>query len=82
VIKATREYEISEDSLASFVQDECILGPAHWCKVSELRGRYERHCEEMGAEPLSARGLGMRLTSEYPVISSRHTKLKVAPTSA
>jgi hypothetical protein len=34
-------------------------------------------CEEMAAEPLSARGLGMRLTSEYPVISSRHTKLKV-----
>jgi putative DNA primase/helicase len=77
VIKATRDYEISEDTLASFIQDECLLAPAYWCKISNLRARYERHCEEMGAEPLSARGLGMRLTSEYPVTSSRHTRLKV-----
>jgi putative DNA primase/helicase len=77
VIKATREYEISEDSLASFVQSDCLLGSAYWCKVSDFRRRYEQHCEEMGAEPLTAKALGMRLTSEYPVTGSRHTKLKV-----
>jgi putative DNA primase/helicase len=77
VLQATREYEISEDSLASFVQDECLLGPTWWCKVADLRARYERHCREMGAEPLSAKGLGMRLTSEYPVTSGRHSQLKV-----
>jgi hypothetical protein len=31
----------------------------------------------MGAEPLTAKALSQRLTTEYPVTSSRHTKLKV-----
>jgi putative DNA primase/helicase len=77
VIKATEDYQVSEDTLASFVRDECHLSGARWCKVSDFRSQYERHCAEMGAEPLSAKGLGMRLTAEYPVASSRHTKLKV-----
>jgi putative DNA primase/helicase len=71
VTKATREYEISEDTLASFVQDECILGPHWWCVVGDLRHRYERHCEEMGADPLTFRALTMRLTSEYAVTPGR-----------
>ena len=77
VIKATEEYQVSEDTVASFVRDECLLGPNYWCQISDLRTRYERHCEEMGAEPLSGKALGMRLTNEYPVTSSKHTKLKV-----
>ena len=77
VIKATEEYEVSEDTLASFVRDECLLRSAWWCKVSDLRTRYEQHCGEMGAEPLTAKALSMRLTTEYPVTSSRHSKLKV-----
>jgi putative DNA primase/helicase len=74
VVDATREYEISEDTLASFVRDECLLAAGWWCPVGELRARYERHCEEMGAEPLSARALTMRLTSEYPVTRDKATK--------
>jgi putative DNA primase/helicase len=74
VIKATREYEISEDTLASFVQDECLLGPHWWCEVGDFRSRYEQHCEEMGVEPkdqLSAKALTMRLTTEYAVTPGR-----------
>jgi putative DNA primase/helicase len=74
VIKATREYEISEDTLASFVQDECLLGPHWWCEVGDFRSRYEQHCEEMGVEPkdqLSAKALTMRLTTEYAVSPGR-----------
>jgi putative DNA primase/helicase len=71
VIKATEDYQVSEDSLAGFVRDECDLKPAWWCAVSDFRRRYERHCEEMGAEPLSAKALTMRLTTEYPVIGDR-----------
>jgi putative DNA primase/helicase len=76
VLKATREYEISEDTLASFVQDEdeCLLAPGYWCPAVELRRRYERHCEEMGAEPLTAKALTMRLTSEYPITHGKATK--------
>jgi putative DNA primase/helicase len=76
VIKATREYEISEDSLASFVQDECLLAPAWWCFVGDLRARYEKHCEEMGAEPLNAKALTIRLTSEFPVEGGQGSKGK------
>jgi len=71
VIKATKEYEVSEDTLASFIRDECLVGKDWWCTVAELRSRYERHCHEMGAEPLTAKALGMRLTSEYPVTSGK-----------
>jgi putative DNA primase/helicase len=76
VTRATREYEISEDSLASFVEDECLRGSHHWCKISDFRHRYEKHCEEMGAEPLTAKGLGMRLTSEFAVTSGKHSRFK------
>jgi putative DNA primase/helicase len=74
VLKATHEYEVSEDTLASFVQDECQVAPVRWCKVGDLRARYEQHCEEMGAEPLTAKSLTMRLTSEYPVTSEQASK--------
>jgi putative DNA primase/helicase len=71
VIEATKEYEISEDTLASFVQDECLLGQ-HWhCDVPDFRERYEEHCRGMGAEPLSSRAVSMRLVSEYGVTLDR-----------
>jgi putative DNA primase/helicase len=74
VIKATGEYQTSEDSLASFVRDECLIGPNWWCRTADFRSRYEQHCREMGAEPLTAKSLTMRLTSEYPVIAAQASK--------
>jgi P4 family phage/plasmid primase-like protien len=74
VVQATREYEISEDSLASCVAEECRLGPYYWCTVADFRHHYGRHCEEMGADPLTAKALTMRLTSEYPVTSGQGSK--------
>jgi putative DNA primase/helicase len=68
---ATEDYRISEDTLASFVRDECLIGQGHWCDVAAFRARYERHCTEMGTEPLSAKALTMRLSSEYPVEGGR-----------
>lgn len=68
---ATEDYRISEDSLASFVRDECLLGEGHWCEVGQLRHRYERHCTDMGSEPVSAKALTMRLTAEYGVEQGR-----------
>lgn len=68
---ATEDYRISEDTLASFVRDDGRLGPGHRCEVTAFRHRYERHCTEMGTEPLSAKPLTMRLTTEYPVQQAR-----------
>lgn len=67
VIKATEDYKISEDTLASFVRDECELDPDGTCKVGDFTHRYREHCEEMDAEVLSSRALTMRLMSEYGI---------------
>jgi P4 family phage/plasmid primase-like protien len=48
VVKATHEYETSEDSLVSFIETECVLEQGAVCKISELRTRYERHCDLRG----------------------------------
>jgi putative DNA primase/helicase len=74
VVQATREYEISEDSLASHVAEECRLGPYYWSTVSDFRHRYEQHCEEMGADPLTAKALTTRLTTEFAVTSGKASK--------
>ncbi len=68
---ATEDYRISEDTLASFIRDTAALGPGHWCDVTALRARYEHHCAEMGAEPLTAKALTMRLTAEFGVEPGR-----------
>jgi putative DNA primase/helicase len=74
VIKATHNYEVSEDSLASYVQDDCFVGPAWHCQVSSFRSRYVQHCQQMDAEPLSARALSMRLVNEFGVTLGRSAK--------
>jgi P4 family phage/plasmid primase-like protien len=75
VVAATEEYRISEDTVASFVRDECLpLAPAHWCWIPDFRARYERHCAEMGAEPVSGKALTMRLERDYGVTSGKGTK--------
>ncbi|ABW15614.1 phage/plasmid primase, P4 family [Parafrankia sp. EAN1pec] len=71
VLAATDDYRISEDSLASFVRDDCIVNPHAWCTVPDFRTRYEAHCAEMGVDPLSAKAVTTRLTREFPVQSDR-----------
>jgi putative DNA primase/helicase len=77
VLAATEAYRISEDSLASFVQDQCVLGADYWCKIADLRARYEHHCRDMACEPISAKAITMRLANEYAVISTKHSQLKI-----
>jgi putative DNA primase/helicase len=77
VTDATRAYETSEDALASFVQDECLTGEAHWCSVADFRTRFEAHCAQMGlgvAEIPSAKAVTMRLTREFGATAARLAK--------
>jgi putative DNA primase/helicase len=77
VINATEEYRTTEDTVASFVRDHCLLGPNWYCFVGDLRGRFEHHCRELGmrdADILSAKALTMRLTTEYPITSEQASK--------
>ena len=77
VLAATEDYRISEDTLASFVRDECLRGAHWWCAVPDFRHRYEKHCEEMSVEPLSARAVTMRLVSEFGVESDRQASRRL-----
>jgi len=72
VIKATDDYRVSEDTLASFMRDECELDPDGSCKVGDFTHQYREHCEEMDAEPISSRALTMRLMSEYGIDRGRN----------
>ena len=40
-------------------------------EVGALRAAYERHCHDMGAEPLSAKALTMRLVAEHGITQAR-----------
>ena len=71
VLAATDDYRVSEDTLASFVRDECNLNQHTHCVVTDFTHRYEAHCREMGAEPLSSKQVTMRLTSEFAITTSR-----------
>jgi putative DNA primase/helicase len=74
VIQATEDYEVSEDTVASFNRDYCFLGPGCWCFVGDYRAQYEEHCKDMGikeSDILSAKALTMRLTTEYGVIDGK-----------
>jgi putative DNA primase/helicase len=67
VKQATEDYQTNEDSLASFISESCARSPLNQCHTTRFRERYEKHCAEDGAEPLSGKALTQRLTSEYGV---------------
>ena len=74
VLAATDDYRVSEDTLASFVRDECNLNAHTYVTVPDFTHRYEAHCREMGVDPLSSRAVTMRLTSEYAVTQGRRSR--------
>jgi P4 family phage/plasmid primase-like protien len=77
VIVATEEYRTTEDTVASFVRDHCLLGEFYTVRVAGLRRRFERHCRELGmkdTDVMSAKALTQRLTTEYPVTSGQGSK--------
>lgn len=75
---ATENYRVSEDTVASFVRDECTIGGEYlWVKTAELYSRYEAHCRDMGSECLSQKALGMRLVAEYGTRPEKHSRLKM-----
>ncbi|MBL8929331.1 MAG: hypothetical protein JNL54_04330 [Kineosporiaceae bacterium] len=74
VTAATEDYRINEDTLACFIRDHCHLGDHHTCEVTTLRAAYHAHCTELGAEPISAKALTQRLTTEYGIHTARQSR--------
>jgi putative DNA primase/helicase len=62
VRKATGDYRTEMDSLAAFVEDECVVRPDAWCKFADLYAAYVRWCEDSNEAAEKKRQFGMRLT--------------------
>lgn len=74
VLVATAEYELSEDTLASFIKERCILNPHSWVQMSDFRETYIGYCDEVGIDldsRLSAKALGSRLRGEFGVLDGQ-----------
>jgi putative DNA primase/helicase len=74
---ATQDYQTSEDSLALFIQESCDLKLAWNCRTTEFRDHYEKHCAELGVEPLNGKALTQRLTSEYGVKAGKSNGCRI-----
>jgi len=59
---ATEGYRAEQDTLAGFVDDECIVHPDAWCKFADLYAAYTRWCEESNEHPEKKRRFADRLT--------------------
>jgi hypothetical protein len=62
VTKATGDYRAEMDTLAAFVEDECIVRPDAWCKFADLYAAYIEWCEDSGEQPEKKRRFADRLT--------------------
>lgn len=53
----TKEYQVSEDVIAQFIQDTCVVGPNYFVKVNALYAAYREWCEREGecSEKLASR---------------------------
>lgn len=73
VLAATDDYRVSEDALASFIRDSCMLGdPTYqYARVPEFTSRFQQHCNELGIEPPSQRATTMRLVAEWKIQKDR-----------
>jgi putative DNA primase/helicase len=59
---ATEGYRAEQDTLAGFIDDECIVHPDAWCKFADLYAAYTRWCEESNEHPEKKRRFADRLT--------------------
>jgi putative DNA primase/helicase len=74
---ATDDYQTSEDSLALFIRESCARGVLLQCHIPQFRTTYEKHCAELGVEPLSGKAITQRLVAEYSVRSAKSNGRRV-----
>src|SRR5215211_5860328 len=62
VLTATESYRAEMDTLAAFIDEECIVRPDAWCKFADLYTAYTRWCEESNERPEKKRRFADSLT--------------------
>lgn len=61
VMAATTEYRKTQDILAAFLSDCCVIGKYYNVTFSDLYKEYEKWCDDNGEKPLSNRKFSMIL---------------------
>jgi putative DNA primase/helicase len=64
VQKATAEYRAEEDSLGTFIADECLLGDSYRIKASTLYKRYVDQLDHSGPNRISRQSFGRAMTKK------------------
>lgn len=59
---ATAGYRAEMDTLAAFIEDECVVRPEAWIKFADLYAAYTRWCEDSNEGPEKKRRFGTLLT--------------------
>jgi phage/plasmid-associated DNA primase len=61
VEEATADYKRSQDPLADWLDERCVLDPYAFVLAKDLRESYEQHCEASHVKPLQGKAFGARL---------------------
>jgi putative DNA primase/helicase len=62
VTSATNDYRAEMDTLAAWIDDECVVRPETWAQFADLYASYTRWCEESHEQPEKKRRFADRLT--------------------
>ena len=64
VLGATADYRASEDHVARFVSEGCIVRDATWCSSADLYAAFSKWCDEVGEVHLSQRAFAESLAHQ------------------
>lgn len=62
VINATKQYRTEMDTLATFIDERCVLGPDYWVLAEGLYQQYAIWCDKSGESKESQKGFVARLS--------------------
>lgn len=72
--KELQQYREENDSVLSFVKEDCLLDASFEVGSTELYNAYKAYCEKSGLKPYSQKHLVTQITTTYPDIKkSRDT---------
>ena len=63
VHSATAQYRATEDVLAAFFADSCVVGPLQRVRAIDLYASYQRWCDANGETAMNSRDFGLAMTA-------------------
>lgn len=67
------EYRIMNNSVLSFVQEECLISPEQEISKSVLYGAYQQWCGFNGLRPVSKKKVSQEIIRHYPTVGGQRS---------